>query len=169
MKHRLAATSDLPAIASLYHAVWHETHSAFMPAEEIARRTPPFFVERMTALLPSTLVAESGGRIAGFASWRGHLLGQIYVAAPFRGSSIAVALMAACERAMANEAITEAELHCVVGNHRARRFYERAGWKHDGEVIEMVAGPDGDAAIAFWRMRKMLGGASIAASSVDRT
>jgi hypothetical protein len=36
----------------------------------------------------------------------------------------------------------EAELHCVVGNHRARRFY----------------------AIAFWRMRKILGGASMVAS-----
>jgi GNAT superfamily N-acetyltransferase len=159
MKHRLATTSDLRAVASLYYAVWHETHAAFMPAEEIARRTPPFFMERMTALLPSTLVVETGSGIAGFASWRGHLLGQIYIAALFRGSGIAVALMAACELAMASEAIAEAELHCVIGNHRARRFYERAGWKHDGEVIEMVAGPDGDAAISFWRMRKMLAAA----------
>jgi hypothetical protein len=84
MKHRLATTSDLPAVASLYHAVWHETHASFMPAEEIARRTLPFFAARMTALLPGTLVAESGGAIAGFASWSGHLLGQIYIAAPSR-------------------------------------------------------------------------------------
>jgi hypothetical protein len=30
---------------------------------------------------------------------------------------------------MAEEGTVEAELRCIVGNERARRFYERRGWK----------------------------------------
>ena len=39
----------------------------------------PFFVERMTALLPTTLVAERHGAIVAFSAWKSGLLGQIFV------------------------------------------------------------------------------------------
>jgi GNAT superfamily N-acetyltransferase len=119
------------------------------PAEEIARRTIPFFVERITGLLQTTLVEERSGSIVGFSSWSGRLLGQIYVTPACRGSNLATELMAASERAMALEGITQAELHCVVGNKRARRFYERVGWHHEGEIHEKVAGPGGDVDVSF--------------------
>ena len=54
---RPAVPSDLPGIAALYHSVWHETFWRLMPAEEVARRTVPFFVGRMSRLLATTLVA----------------------------------------------------------------------------------------------------------------
>lgn len=154
---RRATPSDVPGIAALYHSVWHETHSGFMTTEEVARRTILFFVERMRTLQQTTLLEERNGMLAGFSSWRGDLLGHIYVAAPFRGSTIATDLMIASEREMACEGIVRAELHCVVGNDRARRFYERMGWRHEGEVRETVAGPNGDADVSFWRMRKSIG------------
>jgi len=153
---RRAAPADVADIVALYHSVWHETQSSFMPAEEIARRTIPFFVERITGLLQTTLVEERSGSIAGFSSWSGHLLGQIFVAPAFRGSNLATDLMAASERAMALEGVTQAELHCVVGNRRARHFYERMGWRHEGESLEKVAGPGGDVDVLFWCMRKSL-------------
>jgi GNAT superfamily N-acetyltransferase len=153
---RRAIPPDLSAVARLYHAVWHETHAPLMPAEEAARRTVAFFTERMSALLPSTMLVETDGSLAGFASWSGDLLGQIYVAAPYRGSGLAAMLLTAAENAMASEGTDEAELHCIRGNERARCFYERMGWRHDCEVMETVAGPAGDCDIAFWRMRKRL-------------
>lgn len=153
---RRAATSDISGLAALYHSVWHETQAPFMPPEEIARRTLPFFEHRMSDLLRSTLVEESNGHIAGFSAWSGALLGQIYVAAPYRGSNFAANLMTATENEMSRDGVAVAELHCVVGNHRARRFYERMGWLHEGEIAEKVAGTGGEVEVPFWRMRKLL-------------
>jgi GNAT superfamily N-acetyltransferase len=155
-RSRRAIPSDLPEIVKLYHCVWHETHAPLMPAEEGARRTPAFLAERMVALLPYTLVLEKDGAMAGFSAWSGRLIGQVYVAARYRGSGVGAALMAATERAMAGEGIAEAELCCILGNDRALRFYERMGWRHDGIGRTGVAGPDGETEIGFWRMRKRL-------------
>jgi GNAT superfamily N-acetyltransferase len=127
-----------------------------MPSEEIARRNMAFFEDRMTQLLQSTLVVDRSGSLAGFSSWSGELLGQIFVAAPYRGSDLATDLMVATEKAMSGDGVAVAELHCVVGNHRARRFYERMGWQHEGEIAEKVAGPGGEVKVSFWCMKKPL-------------
>jgi GNAT superfamily N-acetyltransferase len=103
-----------------------------------ARRTLAFFEERMRALLPTTLVEEQEGTIMAFSSWNGPLLGQMFVTPAYRGTGLASYLMATTEYTMASKGVRNAELHCVVGNVRARRFYERAGWCHDGEILEEV-------------------------------
>lgn len=153
---RRARDGDLAAVAGLYHDVWHETHAVFMPAEESGLRTPGFFMQRMSELLPTTLVAEREGTVVGFVAWRERLLGQLYVDRACRGSGIASALLAQAERSMADDGVATAELHCVVGNDRARRFYERLGWAHKGSVAEPVAGTNGPVEIEFWCMTKSL-------------
>jgi hypothetical protein len=65
---RRAHASDISQVAALYHAVWHETQAPFMPRPEITHRSMQFFVDRMTALLQSTLVAERNGEIAAFSA-----------------------------------------------------------------------------------------------------
>jgi hypothetical protein len=35
---RRAIASDIPEVASLYHAVWHETQAPFVPAQECELR-----------------------------------------------------------------------------------------------------------------------------------
>jgi hypothetical protein len=112
---RRARASDIAEVSALYHAVWHESQAPFMPPEEIIHRSMEFFVARMTVLLNSTLVTEQDGEIAAFSAWRGHLLGQLFVAAPHRAKGIASRLLRASEIEMANEGTAEAELHCVVG------------------------------------------------------
>jgi RimJ/RimL family protein N-acetyltransferase len=57
---------------------------------------------------------------------------------------------------MAKEGTAEAELHCVVGNERARRFYERMGWLHTGKIMEWVRGEHAQIGVPFWRMVKVL-------------
>jgi GNAT superfamily N-acetyltransferase len=153
---RPAREDDRDAIAALYHEVWHETHAALMPAEESRLRTQAFFIERVRGLLPTTVVGVRGGRIVGFAAWTGALLGQLYVGRADRGSGVAGLLLAGAERRMAAEGTGTAELHCIVGNGVARRFYERSGWIETGIVTEPVAGPGGPFAVEFWCMTKPL-------------
>jgi hypothetical protein len=57
---------------------------------------------------------------------------------------------------MAKEGTLEAELHCVIGNERARRFYERMRWLRRGEIAEKVAGTHGPVDVPFWCMTKAL-------------
>jgi hypothetical protein len=92
---RHARASDISQVAALYYAVWHETQAPFMPHAENTRRSIGFFVDRMTPLLQSTLVAERNGEIAAFSAWRGKLLGQLFVAMPHRGTRIASSLLIA--------------------------------------------------------------------------
>jgi ribosomal protein S18 acetylase RimI-like enzyme len=153
---RFALTADVAQVAAIYDSVWHETHAPFMPPEECKLRTPRFFKERMSALLATTLVAERAGSIVGFASWRDHLLSQLYISTADRGSGLASELITACEIEMARSGTKVAELHCLVGNDRARRFYERMSWQHDGEIQKQVSGSLGLVGVAFWRMTKQL-------------
>jgi hypothetical protein len=134
---RRARPSDIAEVAALYHAVWHETQAPFMPTAEVAYRSMEFFVTRMTALLHSSLVAELNGEIAAFSAWRGNLLGQLFVARPHRATSLASSLLITSEIEMAKEGIAEAELHCVVGNERARRFLRADGLASQGKNYGM--------------------------------
>ncbi len=153
---RRAHASDISQVAALYHAVWHETQAPFMPHAEITHRSMEFFADRMTALLQSTLVAERNAEITAFSAWRGQLLGQLFVAVPHRGTGVASSLLIASEVEMAKEGTAEAELHCIVGNERARRFYARMGWVHREKIMEQVGGKHEQVDVPFWRMTKVL-------------
>ena len=74
---RRAHASDILHVATLYHDVWHETQARFMPAAECTRRSIEFFVDRMTALLPTTLVEVRDGTMVAFSAWKGPHLSQI--------------------------------------------------------------------------------------------
>jgi GNAT superfamily N-acetyltransferase len=149
-------SDEVPAMAELYYNVWHETQALFMPEQERCRRTLSFFLDRMLPLTPTTLVGRKGGDLAGFVSWRGDYLGQIFVLPQYRGCGLAKDLLIAAEHAIASAGSADAELHCVVGNERAYRFYIRNGWRNDGMISEPVAGSDGDAHVSFWRLTKRL-------------
>jgi len=111
----------------------------------------------MAALLQSTLVTEQNGEVVAFSAWRGQLLGQLFVAMPHRGTRVASSLLMASEVEMVKEGTAEAELHCVVGNERARRFYERMGWHHRAKIMQQFAGEhEQKIDVSFWRMTKVL-------------
>ena len=154
---RRALTKDVPAIAELYHRVWHETQAQFMPAKECTQRDLAFFANRMSALVTTTLVSQRDEEIVGFAAWRGDLLGQIFVAKSHRGSHVGARLLDAAENEMKREGTRQAELRCVVGNERARRFYERGGWTRAGEFSEPLADELGTKNVPFWLMTKAIG------------
>ncbi len=153
---RSAGMADLPSIAQLYHRVWHDTHGPYMPRAERDARDEAFFLNRMASLMPNIVVGQDERGIIGFAAWKGSRLGQVFLDPSARGSGLAQSLMTAAERGLRDQDIAEAELHCLVGNERAKRFYERAGWHVSAVVAEAVQSDTGDGKRDFWVMRKRL-------------
>lgn len=103
------------------------------PDEEVRRRWVEFTGRR--------LVAERDGRPVGLAAFERCWLGGLYVVPEEWGSGAAVALHDAALAAMPD--CPELKLWTLEANHRARRFYERRGWRLNGEtrVVEYPPHP----------------------------
>lgn len=127
-----------------------------MPRPERDLRDAGFFLTRMASLMPDIVVGEDSGVVVGFAAWKGSQLGQLFLDARYRGSGLAERLVEAAERTLRDRRIHEVELHCLVGNERARRFYERMGWRVSEVLSEPVKGDAHDDQRDFWVMRKSL-------------
>lgn len=153
---RQARATDLPAVAALYHRVWHETHAAAMPPAEREARDLAYFEIKLSALPPNILLHEEGDALTGFAAWSGPILGQLFFDATWRGRGLARPLLLAAEREMARQGVAEAELHCLEGNVRARDFYERHGWRLERTFAYPVKGTEGDDSRNYWAMIKPL-------------
>lgn len=87
-----------------------------------------------TIMIPGhqTWIAEVGGRIIGFASVAGTLLGHLYVRPDAQGRGVGTALLEIVKR----ECPGGFELWVFQKNEGARRFYERHGCK----LVELTDG-----------------------------
>ena len=130
---RPATDSDAERIAGIWNDGWADGHLGNVPDELVPFRTPEFFRRRTLVNLPTTLVADLDGVVAGFVVVLDDELDQVYVAPEFRGQGIADAVLRAGERSVAEAGHRDAWLAVVPGNARARRFYERNGWVDGGE------------------------------------
>ena len=138
---RPAIPDDMAAVADLWHAGWHDAHPGHVPDELTASRTLAEFHERVPHRVADTTVAETGGELAGFVMVVGDEVEQVYVAAAHRGSGVAEALLDEAVRRVAAAGHDEAWLAVVEGNARARRFYERRGWRDAGALpYEVTSG-----------------------------
>jgi GNAT superfamily N-acetyltransferase len=129
---RPATADDMAGVADLWHRGWHDTHPGHVPDALTAARTLEDFRERTPPRVPDTTVAEVDGRLAGFVMVVGDEVDQVYVDAAHRGSGLAGTLLDEAERQVAAGGHDEAWLAVVVGNARARRFYEGRGWADSG-------------------------------------
>jgi GNAT superfamily N-acetyltransferase len=85
-------------------------------------------------------VADDGS-LLGFVMVVGDEVEQVFVAPAGRGTGLASELLAEAERRVAAGGHASAWLAVVVGNARARRFYERQGWSDAGDLpYEVTAG-----------------------------
>ncbi len=85
----------------------------------------------MASRIDGAVVASMDETIVGFIVVHDDELEQMYVDTAARSSGAAAALLSAGERSIARHH-SSAWLAVVAGNHRARRFYERNGWRDDG-------------------------------------
>jgi GNAT superfamily N-acetyltransferase len=98
--------------------------------------------ERWRTMRGRVLVAERDGVAVGVAAVEARWLNGLYVHPDDWGTGAAALLHAAAVEAIA-AAHDEAKLWVLAENRRARRFYEKHGWRPNGEtrVVEYPPHP----------------------------
>ncbi|MCC2333539.1 GNAT family N-acetyltransferase [Cellulomonas wangsupingiae] len=143
---RAAVPDDAAAVAAVHHGSWVETYSGLLPASHWETDTLDGRTERWRRALADGVpltVAEVGGRIVGIAlagdavpvgehpPVRERHLFQLYVLASHHGTGVGQALLDAVVPPG-----TPAQLWVAEDNPRARRFYDRNGFRADGARVD---------------------------------
>lgn len=129
---RSATPADAEAVAAIWREGWRDGHLGNVPDALVAIRTPESFADRAAQRVADTVVADVDGAVAGFVMVVEDEVEQVYVSGEHRGTGVAAALLTEAERIVAGNGHREAWLAVVAGNERARRFYERCGWRDEG-------------------------------------
>lgn len=138
---RPAVADDMAVVADIWHATWHLAHAGHVPDGLTAARTLEAFHARTPPRVDDTTVAEVDGRVVGFIMIAGDEVEQVFVDPDHHGTGVAAPLLAEAERQVAAGGHAEAWLAVVTGNARARRFYEKHGWRDGGDLpYEVTAG-----------------------------
>ena len=125
---RPANAGDADAVARVWHDAWRDGHVGHVPETLHAHRRLEHFQERAPPRIPQTTVAVGPGGVVGFVTIHDDEVEQIFVAEGGRGQGVADALLRHAEQRIAAR-YPVAWLAVVEGNARARRFYERSGWR----------------------------------------
>jgi ribosomal protein S18 acetylase RimI-like enzyme len=138
---RPAVPEDAEAIAVLWHAAWRDGHVGHVPDDLLPHRRLEDFQRRAPQKIAGSTVATMDGRIVGFVTVKDDEVEQVYVSADARGTGVAGTLLRHGEAVVARR-YPVAWLSVAVGNARARRFYEKSGWR-DAAAIEYRAEIEG--------------------------
>jgi ribosomal protein S18 acetylase RimI-like enzyme len=153
---RIADPAEIDRLARLWHDIWHETHAPLVPAVLVRLRPLAAFRDRLHAGLPDVFVAGPVGVPVGFYVLKGDELCHLFVSPATRGSGIATTMVADAEARLAARGVATAWLICMIGNHRAARFYERCGWRLTGTVNHPAETSAGPFPLEHWRYEKAL-------------
>jgi putative acetyltransferase len=139
---RAAISEDMAAVADLWHVGWHDGHAGHVPEGLTRGRTREAFHERTPSRVADTTVAVSeDGELLGFIMVAGDEVEQVFVGREARGTGLAARLLSEAEDQVAAAGHDVAWLAVVEGNARARAFYERHGWRDEGDLpYEVIAG-----------------------------
>jgi GNAT superfamily N-acetyltransferase len=154
---RRAGPADARGIAEVHTRTWQAAYRHAFPADvldnlDVEERVRGW-LERIEADL-DVWVAEAEGGLVGFLAagpsrtedGPGELY-AIYVLPEAWGSGAAPSLMAAFKDWLAQEGYATAMLWVLADNPRARRFYEREGWRADGERVDTIRGVEVEEAL----------------------
>ncbi len=129
---RPARSADVPALARVWQAAWHDGHRGHVPQALVEERDAAYFDARSHELLEHITVAEHG-ELLGVLIVVADELQQLMVSAAARGRGVGGLLLAEAERRVAEAGYDEIWLAVVPGNRTARRFYAGHGWTDRGE------------------------------------
>ena len=146
---REARQEDADAIAEIHVRSWQAAYVGLLPEEALAALSIPDRAARWRSWLERPApglrvwVEEDDGRIIGFSSTgpsrdpgapRHHAeVFTIYLAPDVVGRGWGRALFAHVIHDLRRQGFRSADLWVLTANDRARRFYEAAGWRSDGE------------------------------------
>jgi len=153
---RPARDDDAAEIARVWHLGWQDGHTGHVPAALLPHRGLDSFAARVPARIAATTVAVRDARVIGFVTVHDDEIEQIFVAAAARGGGVAAALLAHAEQLIARR-FAVAWLAVVAGNARARRFYERRGWRDAGAIDYVAEIVGGTISVPSRRYEKPLG------------
>lgn len=142
---RPAVPADAYDVARVHVRSWQSAYRGLIAQDYLDSLTPEAWAGRYTfgrmgLRLPSTVVAVDGPTICGLAttglcddpaSTCGELM-AIYVDPAQLGTGVGCLLLTAARERLRRVGVAEALLWVLDGNMRARRFYERDGWRFDG-------------------------------------
>jgi len=135
VKVRVAVPADAEAMARVH---WLSSNTAYERDDPFERRLAAsrgLFEEE--GVRP--FVAEQDGEVVGVLTVGENELYAIYVHPDRWGTGVGQALLDSAHEALA-QTCEVAVLTCLVGNARARRFYERNGWEPGEQVTELHFG-----------------------------
>jgi len=153
---RDAQPADLKPLAHLWWSGWRDGHEGLLPEALKRLRTPESFEARMAAALPKVRTLGPVGAPLGFHLMKDDELYQFYLAAEARGTGAAAVLMADAEARLARAGVETAWLACAIGNARAARFYEKAGWTMAQIENVPTETSEGLFPLEVWRYEKRL-------------
>lgn len=134
--------ADADDCGRIHAQTWQVAYRGVVPDEILAKHTVAWRQARWRGFLTDgqavdRLLAEIDGETVGFVAWgpgradpRGELW-SLYVHPDHWGSGAGRVLMQAAEAGL-RQRWDAAFLWVLADNPRARRFYERAGWRPDG-------------------------------------
>lgn len=144
----------IPQAADLWHDGWHDAHATIVPADLTQLRTPDSFAERLSKYTKDTTIAVREGTVLGFCIVLEDEIYQMYVSPLARGTGLAGTLLSDGENRIKAQGHQAAWLACAIGNARAARFYEKAGWFNAGtETVGLETLTD-DFPLEIWRFEK---------------
>ena len=115
-------------------------------------RTVANFRPRLSKLIETDDLLVWGDPPSGFVAVAGDELYQLMVGQAARGTGAAAALLRAGRDKIGAARHPVAWLDCAVGNARARRFYEREGWRVVREETVDLPTAAGAFPVRSWRM-----------------
>jgi RimJ/RimL family protein N-acetyltransferase len=141
---RRAELSDLPELVDVQEAgavlafahIFPQDAHPFPRATVLAR-----WAAELAEAETDVFVIEKDGRIAGFAAIRGNEFRHFGTAVPTWGSGLAQAAHDQVIARIAGTGATTARLRVFTDNHRARRFYEKQGWRSTGRLSRTAFAP----------------------------
>ena len=150
MQVRKATPDDAAAIARAHTRTWQSSYTHIFPSDALAQLSEEGRAARWSEILSSeppaerTFVAERDGEVVGFVSIGAARaeapdvgeLRAIYVLPESSGAGVGRALMAEALAHLREKEFREAILWVIEDNPRTRRFYELAGWRADGGLME---------------------------------
>lgn len=152
---RPATIADAAQIARVHVIAWQVAYEELVPREYLDRLDIGDRTHQWQSILSgksttvgvpqsSDLVADLDGQVVGFANVgrfredpEDQTLGELwamYVDPASWGTGVGDALMATTLEELNHLGTTTAFLWVLEGNGRARRFYERHGWRQDDQI-----------------------------------